>query len=228
LDFSAGTCFVRETELHLHFSTEIQRMHRPGTGLGEAIRIPARCGVAVQIARGRTIKIINTLGKQVVDAWAFNDADLSEFMSMEHSRASLLKLVPEVGDTLVTNRRRPILTFDEDTTPGTHDTLIAACDEHRYRQLGAHGHHDSCTDNLARALNDLGLKPPLTPSPLNLFMNVPVTAGGRLAFKPPTSEAGQYVTLRAEIDLVAVLSACPQDLVPVNDMMPTDVHFIVT
>lgn len=202
-------------------------MHGSGTGPGEAIRIPARCGVAVPVARGRTIRIINTLGKQVVDAWAFNAADLTEFMSMEHSRASLLKLVPAVGDTLVTNRRRPILTFDEDTTPGTHDTLIAACDEHRYRQLGACGHHDSCTDNLALALNDLGLKPPLTPSPLNLFMNVPVTAGGRLAFKPPTSEAGQYVTLRAEIDLIAVLPACPQDLVPVNNMMPTDVHFVV-
>ncbi len=202
-------------------------MHRPGIGLGEVIRIPARSGVAVRVAQGRTIKIINTIGKQVVDTWAFNAADLAEFMSMEHSRASLLKLVPEVGDTLVTNRRRPILTFDEDTTPGTHDTLIAACDEHRYRQLGVHGHHDSCTDNLARALNDLGLAPPLTPSPLNLFMNVPVTAKGRLAFEPPTSEAGQYVSLRAEMDLIAVLSACPQDLVPVNDMMPTDVHFLV-
>jgi uncharacterized protein YcgI (DUF1989 family) len=214
--------------IEVHLQMEIRHMHRPGTDFGEVIRIPARCGVAVQIARGRAIKIINTLGKQVVDAWAFNAVDLAEFMSMEHSRASLLKLVPAVGDTLVTNRRRPILTFDEDTTPGTHDTLIAACDEHRYRHLGAPGHHDSCADNLARALNDLGLKPPLTPSPLNLFMNVPVTASGRLAFKPPTSEAGQYVTLRAEIDLIAVLSACPQDLVPVNDMMPTDVHFMVT
>jgi uncharacterized protein len=194
---------------------------------GETIRIPARGGFATRVARGRTIKVVNTHGKQVVDTWAFDTEDLTEFMSMEHSRTALLKLIPQIGDTLVTNRRRPILSFIEDTTPGIHDMLIAACDEYRYRQLGAHGHHDNCTDNLALALGRLGLKPPVTPSPLNLFMNVPVAADGQLAFRSPVSNPGQYVSLRAEIDLILVLSACPQDLVPVNDMMPADVHVLV-
>src|SRR5947209_1922974 len=106
--------------------------------------IPARHGVAVRLRAGETVTVVNTHGKQVVDTWAFNAGDTSEFMSMEHSRAAMLRVNPKVGDTLTTNRRRAILTLVADTTPGIHDTLIAACDIHRYRQLGAVGHHDNC------------------------------------------------------------------------------------
>lgn len=188
-------------------------------------RIPARRGVATRIRSGQTVRVINTHGKQVVDTWAFNADDTGEHLSMEHSRAAILKIVPAVGDTLVSNRRNPMLALVEDTTPGVHDMLIAACDEHRYRQLGAVGHHDNCTDNLKTALAELGIAVPATPSPLNLFMNVPARADGSLAFEPPVSESGQYVSLRAEMDLIVVFSACPQDMVPVNDMHPTDAHF---
>jgi uncharacterized protein YcgI (DUF1989 family) len=200
---------------------------RPDIGQNETVLIPARCGVAARVAKGRTIQVINTHGKQVVDTWAFNGDDIAEFMSMEHCRAAMLKLVPQVGDTLVTNRRRPILTVVEDTTPGIHDTLIAACDVHRYQQLGAEGHHDNCADNLRLALRAIGIEAPEVPSPLNLFMNVPVSPDGRLAFAPPTSEPGQHVSLRAEMDLIIVFSACPQDMIPVNDMQPTDAHFSI-
>ncbi|MEW6640592.1 MAG: urea carboxylase-associated family protein [Pseudomonadota bacterium] len=189
--------------------------------------IPARQGVAARLAKGQSVTVLNTHGKQVVDTWAFNAADTGEFMSMEHSRAALLRLIPRVGDTLVTNHRRAILTVTADTTPGVHDTLIAACDIHRYRQLGAQGHHDNCTHNLAHAMAAIGLAAPLTPAPLNLFMNVPVGADGSLRFVAPVSEAGQSITLRAEIDLVVVFSACPQDMVPVNDMHPTDAHYLI-
>nr|WP_249136863.1 urea carboxylase-associated family protein [Bradyrhizobium tropiciagri] len=189
--------------------------------------IPARNGVAARVDAGETVTVVNTHGKQVVDTWAFNARDTDEFMSMEHSRASMLRLIPRVGDTMTTNRRRAILTFVADTTPGIHDTLIAACDIHRYRQLGAVGHHANCTQNLAQALEAVGLSAAVTPAPLNLFMNVPVTDGGKLDFRSPVSEAGQYVALRAEMDLVIVFSACPQDMVPVNDMRPTDAHFLI-
>jgi uncharacterized protein YcgI (DUF1989 family) len=190
--------------------------------------IPARRGIAACLRAGQSASVLNSHGKQVVDTWAFNAGDMNEFMSMEHSRAAMLKLSPRIGDTLVTNRRRAILTVAADTTPGVHDTLIAACDIHRYRQLGAVGHHDSCTDNLAAALDALGLVAPETPAPLNLFMNVPVAPDGTLRFQPPVSEPGQYITLRADMDLVIVFSACPQDMVPVNDMKPTDAHFLIT
>lgn len=193
----------------------------------DQITIPARRGKAVRLKAGQQIRVINTHGKQVVDTWAFNAADLKEFMSMEHSRATMLTVFPKVGHTFLTNHRRPILTITEDTTPGIHDTLIAACDSHRYKQLGVAGYHESCTENLALALKELGLTPPETPSPLNLFMNIPVKPDGTLSFEAPLSEAGQYTTLRAEMDLVIVFSACPQDVLPVNGLNPTDAHFCV-
>lgn len=193
----------------------------------EPIRIPARSGVAVRLAKGATIRVINTHGHQVIDTWAFNASDIGESMSMEHSRTALLKLVPKVGDTLLTNHRRPILTLVDDTTPGVHDTLIAACDKHRYAQLGVAGHHDSCTDNLGMALAGLGFTHRETPCPLNLFMNVPVRESGTLEFVPPVSRPGQYVALRAEMDSIVVMSACPQDVTAVNGMMPTDAHYLI-
>ena len=124
--------------------------------LGETRTIPARSGKAVRVTKGQTINVINTHGEQVVDTWAFNAGDLCEFMSMEHTRATILKLIPQVGDTLRTNRRRPILTLREDTSPGVHDTLLAACDDYRYRLLGCNEYHDNCTDNLFAGLQELG------------------------------------------------------------------------
>jgi uncharacterized protein YcgI (DUF1989 family) len=100
------------------------------------ITIPARRGKAVLLKHGQHIKVINTHGQQVVDTWAFNSADLSECMSMEHTRTSLSRIMAHVGDSLVTNQRRPILTLVEDTSPGVHDTLIAACDRYLYALLG--------------------------------------------------------------------------------------------
>jgi uncharacterized protein YcgI (DUF1989 family) len=191
-------------------------------------RVPARQGVAARVERAQIITIINTSGKQVVDTWAFNPGDFDEYLSMEHCRVALGKLVPQVGDVLVTNRRRPILSLIEDTTAGAHDTLMAACDAQRYELLGAVGYHDNCVDNLKNALQAIGLSSRTTPGPLNLFMNVPWQPDGTLTFERPTSEAGQYVSLRAEMSLIIVLSACPQDMNPVNDMKSTDVHFRIS
>lgn len=193
----------------------------------DQIVIPARSGKAAFVHVGQYIKVINTHGQQVVDTWAFNAQDTTEFMSMEHSRQRMLTIFPTVGITLITNKRCPILTFAEDTSGGIHDTLIAACDRYRYQLLGCSNHHDNCTDNLAIALRELGLAPPETPCPLNLFMNIPIRQDGSLSIQPPISKAGSYVTLRAEMDLVIVFSACPQDLVPVNgiDCVPTEAHF---
>lgn len=189
--------------------------------------IPARQGVAKAVRRGAVIKVINTHGTQVVDTWAFAAGAPDEHLSMEHTRATMLKIIPGVGDTLFTNHRRPILTVVEDTSGGAHDMLIAACDVYRYETLGAVGYHDNCTDNLNRALAEMDIQINETPSPLNLFMHVPVDDHGRLAFRPPLSQAGQYVCLRAEMDLVIAFSACPQDMVPVNNMSPTEAHFAI-
>ncbi|MFI5013689.1 MAG: DUF1989 domain-containing protein [Hyphomicrobiales bacterium] len=191
------------------------------------IEIPARHGKAAFVERGRHIRVINTHGQQVVDTWAFNRHDMSEFMSMEHARVSLGHIFPRVGDTLCTNRRRPILTILDDNSGGIHDTLIAACDRYRYQLLGCVGHHDNCTDNLASGLAELGLAAPETPSPWNLFMNIPVAPDGRVAFLPPVSTPGSSITLRADMDIVIAFSACPQDMIPINGAAckPTEAHF---
>ena len=196
----------------------------------EILTIPARKGAAAYARRGQTIKCINTHGEQVVDTWAFNKDDPSEFMSMEHSRPNLLRIVPRVGDSLLTNRRRPILTIVKDTSGGIHDTLMAACDRYRYELLGVSGYHDNCTDNLAAALSRLGFEAPETPCPLNLFMNIPVRPDGSVSFDPPVSTPGSYVTLRAEMDIVIAFSSCPQDLLPVNGKAcrPTEAHFQIS
>jgi uncharacterized protein len=193
------------------------------------IAIPARRGKAAFVARGQSVSVINTHGEQVVDTWAFSRAGLTEFMSMEHSRAGMQRLIPAVGDALLTNHRRPILTLLEDTSGGIHDTLMAACDVYRYQGLGCADYHDNCTDNLAQGMRDIGLVPPETPSPLNLFMNIPWTAAGRLSFEPPVSRPGSYVVLRAEMDLVIAFSACPQDILPINGRgrQPTEAHFSI-
>lgn len=193
------------------------------------IEIPARKGKAARLRRGQTVRVVNTTGQQVVDTWAFDAADLGEFMSMEHSRVALGRIIPALGDTFVTNRRRPILTLVEDNSGGVHDTLFAACDRWRYELLGAPGYHDNCTDNLAAALAELGLAAAGTPAPLNLFMNIPVIDGCRVEVRPPVSAPGSHVALRAERDCVVAFSACPQDMVPVNGlaMRPTHAHFEV-
>lgn len=192
--------------------------------------IPARRGKAARVKQGQVVRVINTHGEQVVDTWAFSAADLGEFMSMEHSRAHILRIIPQVGDTMLTNQRRPILTLVEDTAGGVHDTIIAACDRYRFELLGCAGYHDNCTDNLHAAMGELDLKAPETPSPLNLFMNIPVQADRTLSFEAPVSTPGSHVALRAEMDLVIAFSACPQDVLPINgaNRAPTEAHFQIT
>jgi uncharacterized protein YcgI (DUF1989 family) len=179
--------------------------------------IPARRGKAMRLSAGEAIRIINTHGAQVVDTWAFSADDMSEFMSMEHIRPTLGRIFPTAGDALVTNRRRPILMFEEDSSMGRHDTLIAACDDY----------HDNCTDNLHAALRQLGHKSPETPSPLNLWMNIPVDPEGCTSWGTPLSKPGDYVVLRAVMDCVVAMSACPQDILPINGAacVPTEAHF---
>ena len=201
----------------------------PSIKTATQIRVEARCGRAIRLESGEVVRVINTHGQQVVDTWAFVQDDLGEYMSMEHTRAWLSRIMPKVGDAFVTNHRREILTLVADTSPGIHDTLIAACDRYRYELLGCKDYHDNCTDNLVAAMAELGLRLPETPSPLNLFMNIPVHEDGSLSFLPPVSRPNDYVELRAELDCIVAFSACPQDIVPINGIAckPTDFAFVM-
>ncbi|KAF2261573.1 hypothetical protein CC78DRAFT_535583 [Lojkania enalia] len=178
-------------------------------------------------------------------------ASAPEYMSMCHTRASLLKLTPEVGDVLVSQKRAPMVKLVEDSSPGVHDTLIAACDRWRYSELGVQGYHESCTDNCWDALAALASSLPSVdaevaeglkalqaslggrvPDPFNLFMNIPVTQSGEgakrgVSFEPPITKPGDYVVLEAQRDVVVAMSACPQDVLTINGKNPVDAHFQV-
>ena len=197
--------------------------------MSELLTVPARKGRAARLTKGQAIKIVNTHGTQVCDTWAFSAEDLSEFLSVEHMRPTLGSIFPQKGKPLHTNRRRPILVLEEDTSPGIHDTLIAACDDYRYGLLGCKEYHDNCTDNLMAAMRQIGLTPPEVPSPVNLWMNIPVAADGSTSWGEPVSKAGDYVVLRAEMDCIVAMSACPQDILPINGKagVITDVHYEV-
>lgn len=195
------------------------------------IEIPARHGRALRLTRGQAVRLINTHGTQVVDCWAWNAADLHDHMSMEASRVWTQRLNPLVGDTFVTTRRLPILTLVEDTSPGIHDTFMAACDKHRYELLGVRDYHRNCLDNMYEGMRTLGAEPP---APLlasfNIFMNIAVLEDGRsLLTGPAVSKPGDYVTLRADMDCFVAFSACPQDIVPIQGEagVPMPAHYIV-
>ena len=190
--------------------------------------LAARRGTAMRLAEDESLKIVNTHGTQVVDCWAFNADDLAEWMSMPHTRNAWRRLTPAIRESFVTTLRRPILTLVEDTSPGVHDTLIPCCYAARYEQLGYEG-HANCADNMANGLKELGINPPPPPAVFNIFMNVPIGATGRLEIVPPVCEPGDYVVLRAEMDCIAALSACPHDIFPVNgaDATPRDVAYAI-
>jgi uncharacterized protein len=194
---------------------------------GTVYEVPARQGRAVRLAKGQTLRIVNTHGTQVCDFWVFNAKALSEFLSMEHLRAWIDRVNPAPGDPMITNHRRPIMTFTKDTSPGVHDTLIAPCDIHRYRNLGVEGYHDSCADNVRLAMRAIGLTIREVPGSLNLWMNIPFDAKGAIQWLPTVSKPGDCVEFVAEMDCVAVMSACPQDIIPINSQHPMPVHFSV-
>ena len=189
------------------------------------ITVPARKAKAAFVRRRQKVRVINTHGTQVVDCWALNAEDMREYMSMEHCRVDLERYKPKTGDTMVTNKRRPILKILEDTREGAHDTLLAACDRYRYEKLGCKEYHRNCTDNFWEAMVELNLKPIELPSPFNLWQNTPVEADGTIRPNPPESKKGDYIEMRAEMNLVICLSACPQDITSICGNRPRSAHF---
>lgn len=185
------------------------------------VEVPAGTGRAIHLRVGERVRIIDVNGGQVGDVFAFAaDAEdgsaLVEHHSAGHTRATVSRLFPAVGEHFVTDRRRPILTLVEDTSPGQHDLLIAACDPARYAALGAPGHR-SCAENLREALAGLGLTyDGPTPQPINVFMRIPVASDGRLSWLSAPSAAGDSITFEAAVGCVVAVSACPQDLVGIN------------
>ncbi len=192
----------------------------------QRITLQAGTGRAFPLRPGEAFALVNTTGNQVVDTWGLGDGARRQ-LSVPHTRMALGRLFVGAGDVLLDSDREAVLDFVADTSPGAHDTLVPACDEARYRQLGYDGLHDNCADNFRLALATLGLQAPdIVPAPLNLFMNVPVSSAGTFQIEAPRSRPGDMVVLRATAPTTVVLSACPQDLVPTNGSQqePQDVE----
>lgn len=171
---------------------------------------------AYSLSCGEYLRVINVEGQQVADCWAFVPPQFVECLSTEHTRSCLERLVPVEGDALYSNRRRPLLTLVEDNSPGCHDLLLSACDQRRYELLGHIGKHRNCADNLRDVLAAHGHHLTRPPSPFNIFENVTIEPGGELRIETPKAQAGDSVTLRAECDIVVVISACPMDIAKTN------------
>lgn len=165
---------------------------------------------------GQFARITNTHGNQVVDAWAVAESDTSEVSSMDHTRSVNSNIFFTEGMSVQSSRRRSMLTLVADSARVRHDTLLCPCTSELYQQLGCTDYHRSCTDNYHEALAEVDVEHRFTPASLNLFMNVPVQPDGAVDRLPPATSAGDNVVLRADIDLILVLSACPQDITPIN------------
>ena len=196
---------------------------------GERMVVPAGAARAVRVNEGRRVRVVNSEGGQVVDTWAFCASDPSEHLSMAHSRSATYRIYFRVGDVLVTNRFRPILRIAEDTSPGRHDTLHAACNAGSNKFFGAPSPTPNCEDNLKSVLAELGIHHVAVPCPWNLYEHADVDAEGALRDRPASARAGDYVELACLTDLILVCSACPSRIGAISgaDRAPRGAEIVV-
>jgi uncharacterized protein YcgI (DUF1989 family) len=188
---------------------------------GPVTTIAARSGWSARLPAGQQFRVIDVEGGQCADLWVFCAEDPREHLSAQHTRVHMAEMYPKVGWTFYTNRRRPILTFVDDTSPGRHDCVVAACDPARYELLGAAPGHASCEGNLLIQAGFQGLPVAFAPQPINVFANF-VHDGDRVELRDCLSAPGDAATFELLMEGIVVLSACPQDIVAFQPGGPTD------
>jgi len=171
-------------------------------------RIPPQSGVAFRIRAGQILRIYDPLGEQVADLFAFKDDDHACSLSSGRSIDYASKIYLSTGDILYANDSRPMFRILEDQV-GRHDFLLTPCSQEMFEILyHHHGHHPSCFENLYRALGEFGIRPEQIGTTFNVFMNVEVGPDGAVAVKAPKSRPGDFIDLRAEMDMVCGLTSC--------------------
>jgi len=183
-----------------------------------------------RMTKGQVLRIIDMEGNQAVDTIFYNADDTAESYSLTDTLQHQGSLYLTTGSVLYSNRGRPMLRIIADTC-GRHDTLGGACaaESNTVRYAIQRKFMHSCRDNflLALAKADIGLtKRDLVPN-LNFFMNVPVTEEGELTFADGVSGAGKYVELCADMDILVLISNCPQLNNPCNAYNPTPVQLLI-
>lgn len=185
-----------------------------------------------ELKKGQTLRIIDLEGNQAVDTLFFNARDPQERYSAQDTIRRQGSIYLSTGTALISNEGRTMLTIVADTC-GRHDTLGGACaaESNSVRYARDKKFMHSCRDNfliaLARWGQAYGLSKRDIPSNINFFMNVPVTQDGGLTFEDGVSAPGKYVEMRAEMDVVVLISNCPQLNNPCNAYNPTPVRLLI-
>jgi len=189
--------------------------------------VPARAPWSARLAPGEVLRLIDLEGNQAVDFLCYNAGDPAE----RYHAANTIKVARNIfiglGSVLRSNLARPMMTVIADTCGG-HDTIFGCCsfevDRVRYGRTNA----ESCHHNFERELARHGIGPEHMAPNVNFFMNVPVGPDGAARIGASQSKPGDYVDLRAEMPILAVLSNCPEELNPATGANgPTPVRAIV-
>lgn len=193
----------------------------------QCIRLEPQTGTAFRIRRGQSLRITDPQGEQVSDLISFADDDPDEWLSSGRSIDYANTIYLTTGHILYSNRSRPMWTIETDRV-GRHDFLLTPCSPDTFRLLytGAPAEHPSCFGNLAEHLAQFGIRPDAIPTTFNVFMNVEVAPDGTLRILPPLSRAGDYIDLRAEMDMIVGVTACSAELSNNGTFKPIDVEVL--
>lgn len=190
--------------------------------------VPARAPWLHHVAAGQTLRIVDVEGNQAVDFLLYSDADDAERYSAQDTVSAQGNLFLRKGSVLRSNEGRPMMTITGSAVD-YHDTIGGACscESNTLR----YGHHTksqhACVENFLEAnLTEGRGKRDMVPN-INFFMNVPVEQDGSLGIVDGISAPGLTVDLRAEMDVIVVVSNCPQINNPCNAFNPTPVRMIV-
>jgi urea carboxylase-associated protein 1 len=182
-----------------------------------------------ELKAGQTLRIHDLDGNQAVDTLFYSAANPRERYDAQRTLRRQHSLYLTTGTVLYSNLGNPMLTIVADTC-GRHDTLGGACAQEsntvRYALEKRYMH--SCRDNFLRACAHDGRlsKQDICPN-INFFMNVPVTPSGGLTFEDGISAPGKYVEMRAEMDVIVLISNCPQLNNPCNAYNPTPAELLI-
>lgn len=183
------------------------------------------------VNKGETLRILDSEGNQSADTLFFNADDTAERYSATDTIREQGNVYLTAGSVLMSDICRPMLTITADTV-GRHDTLGGACaaESNTVRYALEKKSMHACRDSylLAIAENEqFGLTKRDIAHNINFFMNVPVTADGNLRFADGLSAPGKYVELRAEMNVIVLISNCPQLNNPCNAYNPTPIEVLV-
>lgn len=197
----------------------------PGTTVSDTI-IPPKEYLGLELRRGRTLRIVDVEGKQVPDLVCFNLANPRERLSTNNSRLVQKRWLLTTGHVLYSDEGNPMLTITDDTV-GIHHASAGCCNE--FANFLRYGERNTrnCLDNMAMAAAPLGLTTKDIPGAFCPFMKVIQHPDGAYEIQEPDSRAGDYIDLRAEMDLFVSISNCPQDKNPCNGFNPTPLRVIV-